>query len=479
MKTPPPSLFCLALASCLALTPAADSHAGSGKPDADASDPPASLEVHEWGTFTVLQGSDGNVIEWYQAPHRLVDLPPFVRRSILVAGKSGSGRLDTVRMETPVLYFYPEAEMDITVSASFPNGRITEVFPPAAKPIVNGETVWHGTLLAPDSPERRKVPAASGPRGRHYAAAREVPDAWLFRNQALPLPIDQPRDANTLTLLPAVTPRPQTDPPMHLIASLARPVDQEKARHPAAVEPIEHFIFYRGAGRHQMYELRAVQGEAPDEFTLSNFGKATIPKVFAIQVSAGRSSWTTLDSLAASEHVEGKNLNERSLSFPEASDTAGAVAAELRTAMIDSLQVEGLTSAEATAMVNTWDDLWFTEPGTRFLAILPQQFADEMVPLKITPTPAKIERVFVARIEIITREAEQILTSILSSELSAENIQPTAARLADLQLGRYSAGGMERALTLLNRQMRNRFDQLSHVVAEAEDNAGALQAQTN
>ncbi len=475
MKTRSISLFSAVLTTSLALTSAPFTRAAPNDKAEEATSSPAALEVHEWGTFTVLQGSDGNIIEWYQAPAKLVDLPPFVRRSNIVMGKSGTsfGRLDTVRMETPVLYFYPEKEMDVTVSASFPNGRITEIFPPAAKPILNDETVWHGTLLPPDSPERKKVPAATGPSGRHYASAREVPDAWLFRNKALPAgndqTNDQANDLNQLTLQTVVKPSTEPEQLLHRIASFARPIEEQKQveKDPDAIAPIDHFIFYRGAGQHKMYELRAVQGKGPDDFTLTNYGKATIPKVFAIRVIDGHTSWMELSSLAVAKHIEGEILNQKSLSFPATSRTADEVTADLRTAMINSLRAEGLTEAEATAMVNTWDNLWFTEPGTRFLAILPQQFADEMVPLKITPTPRKIDRVFVARVEIITREKEQTLTSILSTGATDENIQPDAAKLADLQLGRYAAGGMERALILLDRQMRSRFARLNQAVQQA------------
>ncbi|MDC0259580.1 hypothetical protein OAK43_05005, partial [Verrucomicrobiales bacterium] len=126
---------------------------------------------------------------------------------------------------------------------------------------------------------------------------------------------------------------------------------------------------------------------------------------------------------------------------------------------------------EATAMVNTWDNLWFTEPGTRILAILPQQTADEMVPLQISPVPTEIDRVFVARVEILTREVEQELTSLLSppsSEAEAAEMQTDAQRLEDIQLGRYSAGGMERAADLIERKVRNRFARLQHTAAETK-----------
>ena len=150
---------------------------------------PPNLEVHEWGTFTILQGSEGQVIPWYQAPEKLVDLPPFVRRPITIMGKSGTaqGRYDNVRMETPVLYFYPEKRMDVTVSAEFTDGRITEIFPPAFRTAHGEPTTWHGTLLPPDSPEREKIPDAIGPEGRHYAAARRRPRG-LALSQPFPSP---------------------------------------------------------------------------------------------------------------------------------------------------------------------------------------------------------------------------------------------------------------------------------------------------
>ena len=65
------------------------------------------LEVHEWGTFTMLSGSNGTPVPWYQPFNDLARLPGFVGVSIM--GKTGSA---TVRMETPVIYFYPEKETE-------------------------------------------------------------------------------------------------------------------------------------------------------------------------------------------------------------------------------------------------------------------------------------------------------------------------------------------------------------------------------
>ena len=129
--------------------------------------------------------------------------------------------------------------------------------------------------------------------------------------------------------------------------------------------------------------------------------------------------------------------------------------------MVDALDAEGLTRDEAAAMVATWDNLWFTEPGTRVLAILPQALADEMVPLEITPEPTQLERVFVARMELIPREYERVLTAVLNPATGASDEETAREQLESLQLGRYTAGGMERATTLVRSQIRKRFAQLT------------------
>lgn len=399
------------------------------------------VEVHEWGTFTVLQGSNGKTIRWYQAPEKLVDLPPFVQQQFTPFGKARSPNLfaglDSVRMETPVLYFYPEKEMDIRVSASFPNGRITEIFPPSSYKLNNpAETLWRGRLLPPDSPEKSKVPAATGPNGRHYAAARAVPDAWLF---------------SQTHLKPKFVPNPKKPAP--------KPAD-----------PIDHFIFYRGAGNADSFPIRAVEQDNPDTFSISNTYYRTIPKLFALRVVEGKSSWTTINHLAQAGYDTKlkKATNIKSFSFPKPGKATQEVAEELRDAMVAALDAEGLTRDEAKAMVATWDDLWFTDPGTRVLAILPQSFADQMVPLHITPKPTKIERVFVARLELINRAQEQVLTTVLDTFNDIDD-KAASDQLAALKLGRYSAGGMERAKTLINAKIEQRFARLEKIQKEQKD----------
>src|SRR5215813_1038009 len=95
---------------------------------------PVNVRVHEWGTFTSIAGEDGAPISWqpFGGP---TDLPCFVNRfgvskEALSATKEALSA--TVRMETPVLYFYSERETPANVKVSFPKGQITEWYPSAA-----------------------------------------------------------------------------------------------------------------------------------------------------------------------------------------------------------------------------------------------------------------------------------------------------------------------------------------------------------
>src|SRR5689334_1188569 len=86
------------------------------------------LTVHEWGTFTSVADVDGHGAEWrpLAAPSQL---PCFVERSPFVLKGSLAA---TVRMETPVLYFYAAQPTTVDVDVRFQSGIITEWFPHAA-----------------------------------------------------------------------------------------------------------------------------------------------------------------------------------------------------------------------------------------------------------------------------------------------------------------------------------------------------------
>ena len=156
------------------------------------------LTVHEWGTFTSVAGPAGQAVEWtpFSGPS---DLPCFVTilnpTSIKVGPKGYLPSIKaTVRMETPVIYFYSGREQTVNVRVRFPHGLITEWYPQGRIPPVpfgmplakmTGGIAWNDVRISP-LPARqfscgsRQEPLLRGPRNGRVArpgwiAAREVP----------------------------------------------------------------------------------------------------------------------------------------------------------------------------------------------------------------------------------------------------------------------------------------------------------------
>src|SRR5579863_8540488 len=80
---------------------------------------PSDLTIHEWGTFTSVAGENGASVDWDTLGCKN-DLPEFVNDY----GYRGFkwGLRGTVRMETPVMYFYTPRELTAHVRVEFPQG---------------------------------------------------------------------------------------------------------------------------------------------------------------------------------------------------------------------------------------------------------------------------------------------------------------------------------------------------------------------
>jgi hypothetical protein len=127
------------------------------------------VTVHEWGTFTSVAGEDGAAIPW-RTDRNADDLPCFVGS----AGVPKFRILSSVRMETPVLYFYASREAVADVHVQFPGGTITEWYP-SQTPGGKAAIAWNGVHILPHAAVR--FPTESG--SSHYYAARETDAAPL------------------------------------------------------------------------------------------------------------------------------------------------------------------------------------------------------------------------------------------------------------------------------------------------------------
>jgi len=153
-----------------------------------SSEPDPYLTAHEWGTFTSIAGKDGHAVEWLPLTGS-TDLPSFVEHFSGVAFKGGL--LGTVRLETPVLYFYTNRQTTVSVHVSFSRGLITEWYPRAshvyplsavAPKFANfsdwslyqkhpdGSIAWDSVELQP----RNFAEFPSENRANHYYAARQT-----------------------------------------------------------------------------------------------------------------------------------------------------------------------------------------------------------------------------------------------------------------------------------------------------------------
>ncbi len=143
------------------------------------------LVVHEWGTFTSIAGPDGQAVPWRPLTGPS-DLPCFVTQLNPNSVKIPVGGLPvlkwTVRMETPVLYFYSTSEQTVRATVRFPQGWISEWYPQATQrpgtfsptSPTNSNTLeriqWDDVRVTPGAKET----FPTEPDGSHYYAARET-----------------------------------------------------------------------------------------------------------------------------------------------------------------------------------------------------------------------------------------------------------------------------------------------------------------
>jgi hypothetical protein len=363
--------------------------------------------VHEWGTFTTVQGADGEQIWW--RPPASADLPDFVYR----AAVGGDDRPVTfnpkdlsalARMETPVIYFYSQRERVADVRVLFRGGNLTEWYPQptrVAAQSTSGQLYtmpardtrqftieWSGVrILARDTREMSldKLIRSKAGDGDHYYIARET-------------------DANFLRI--------------------AAPQARSRVEH-------ERDLFYRGLG---YFQAPLAVGMDTDEQALSlNAREAEqIHGAFLIAVRKGMMRY---------QKIEGAIANAAAVIDPN-TQPFGALEDVRKVAMQDmarALVNAGLYEKEARAMVNTWQDQWFAEEGTRVLYLLPRAWTDRTLQLQVSPQPDQVVRVMVGRAELITPSVErdlrdQVLTySIGDAKAKARAV----ANVRALALGRF------------------------------------------
>lgn len=294
--------------------------------------------VHEWGTFTSIAGPDGRAERWQplDAPQ---DLPCFVERADLCIKCSVPG---TIRMETPVIYFYGAEGTRISVKVGYRQGLVSEWYPKAS--VTPRAVVNAGALLG----------------SFDFSSSISWPSVVLAS--------------------PAESAFPTEHAPSHYY--LARATDAS----PVVVNgQHEKFLFYRGIGGFQPPVSAVIERDGRIAVTMAD---APLGDVILFENRGGNMAY------------EVRRVSGQRTTFEPVQLEGEAVppTAELEEMLVAS----GLYPKEAKAMVDTWRESWFEE-GTRIFYIAPEPMIDRTLPLTVTPAPAATVRTFVGRVELFTR----------------------------------------------------------------------------
>ena len=316
----------------------------------------AGLTVHEWGTFTSIAGAEGQAVEWSPLSGS-TDLPSFVEHFRTPEFKLGLR--GTVRMETPVLYFYDSHEESVSVSVNFAKGLITEWYPRASRvgPTTNpadwslfqghsdGSIAWDTVTISPSL--RAEFPRQ--PQDSHYYAARMT--------SATPLRVKTP-----------------------------------------AGEQHEKFLFYRGVSTFRVPVSAKLTADG--KVQIENTAEEEIPNAILFERRGDKVGY----------RVGGSVTKGIPLDPPELTGNVDDLGRDL----VGMLVKQGLYVDDAQAMVETWRGSWFEE-GSRLIYIVPDKFVNGILPLSIHPAPAQIARVFVGRLELVTLATERAVEAAFAA----------------------------------------------------------------
>jgi len=285
------------------------------------------------------------------------DLPSFVEHFRTPEFKLGLR--GTVRMETPVLYFYDSREEQVSVKVSFAKGLITEWYPRAS----------------------RVGPTANPANWSLFQGSEDGSIAW---------------DAVTVSpSLRAEFPRQSRD--SHYYAARMTSATQLRVRTPSG-EQHEKFLCYRGVSTFRVPVSAKLT--ANSRVQIENSAEEEIPSLILFE---GRG-----DSVGY--RLGGALVKEILLDPPELTGNANDLGREL----VGMLVKQGLYADEAQAMVETWRGSWFEE-GSRLIYLVPENFVNGILPLSIHPAPAQIDRVFVGRLELVTPATEEAVATAFAA----------------------------------------------------------------
>ena len=330
-------------------------------------------ELHEWGTFTTVSGSDGQLLiglerEEEHLPNYVLHHPGFQPTPGFI-GFSKRMPLPVhnvkVKMETPVIYFHSDEAFTAHVKVGFNGGTISQWYPERS----GGETV-----LLTDPETKKRLPNIDF--AVPYTGSIEWEVDVLSPAESRKTSLFNPNDLLQWTY--ARVPE----------ANLVESSNGSK----------EGFLFYRGLGSFEPGLITRFTSD--DALHLDNHTGGEIPYTLVYErLTDGTTRWFEAGKIG---HQSTTSISTASLkSRPAGFDS------ELFETLRNNLAAQGLLASEAEAMVKTWWQSYFEKPGLRVFWVLPQEKTDSILPLSVEPAPAKTVRVIVGRSEVIRPQQER------------------------------------------------------------------------
>jgi hypothetical protein len=334
-------------------------------------------DLHEWGTFTTVSGSDGTLLiglEREEEPlpayvhhHTGFNQLPTALGQITIYAKQMPLPVSNVKvkMETPVIYFHSDKAFSAKVNVGFNGGTIAQ---------------WY--------PER-----SGGEKFRQVSREAIIPQRILDFSKPYTGSIEWQVDV----LSPTESQNTNLFNPHDLLQwTYARIPEANLVR--SKNGQTEGFLFYRGLGSFDPGLITTVSDD--ETLHLENETGGAIPYTLVYERHPdGSSRWFESGALAreTSTSISESAFRNRPAGF----DT------ELFATLSKNLAAQGLLKSEADAMVKTWWRSYFDKPGLRVFWLLPQEKTETILPLSVEPSPEKTVRVIVGRSEVIRPKQER------------------------------------------------------------------------
>ncbi len=349
--------------------------------------------LHEWGTFTSVFGSDGRMLTGLEREEEA--LPAFVHahegmennldmRQAIAKGWVRPVHNVTVKMETPVIYFYTDEPFQAKVDVGFHGGSISQWYPQRS----SGE-------VPPPYKDTKQ-----GRVGGEIDFSKGYTGAISWEVDVLERSAENESQAFVGLETPTWLYPRMTD---------ANVVKSKLGEH-------EKYLFYRGLGNFEQPIVPVFTSE--NQVRIENTGESTIPYALIFDWNADGVLMKEVNAIPGGDSAEVTLEGDRLADAPsylsnlfKTSERPQDWRPTVYRTMVRALVKQGLYQREADSMVRTWWKSYFEHRGCRIFWIVPNDFVEKTLPLNVSPAPAETVRVLVGRSELLKPEFERRLLS--------------------------------------------------------------------